>query len=444
MKIPRSAFTSFDGASLPSTPPLLPLSSSLPEMNSHVQRQDSGLRLPFSLFELASSELAPEDSNKKRFQRSQGVGGIEIAMKKPTNKSSGFNLVPSTSLGERDEVAAPVQTEFTGPINLVDARTGRITSTRDPRGGFGYDPEANLTPESSFSSVATAVKQPISTTGLGPINLVDAHTGKILTTRDPRGGYGYDQAVNFTPCNSFDRVQTAVQPSCSPLSPHNRPLYGVSLFGPPRANVPQEEDDDDEKTVVGSPQDIGNKDDLPSLSQNSFAVSSIIDPNSSFDDVLVCRQQGDHSFTSPSTKHCSAGANMNDITEAEYYAEKLLRERPGSDGICETMCSRLERMVNAKITIAKKEAKAKKKKKVVAPKPVDAAIQLRKYLLDQKESRLEMGEVEEIVELELRWANWLVDVTKSGVMHLKVPGCTCRPELMAWDEEEAQKKKAWW
>ncbi|KAF9733627.1 hypothetical protein PMIN01_07970 [Paraphaeosphaeria minitans] len=431
VKIPRSAFTSFDGASLPSSPPLLPLSSSLPEMCSHVERQNPGLRLPFSLSHLA-------------FKRSQDVGDIEIAVRKPANKPAGFNLAPSTSPCGLDEAAAPVQTAFTGPINLVDARTGKVASTRDPRGGSGYDPDANFTPESSFNSVVSVkstYKYPISTTGLGPINLIEAHTGKILTTRDPRGGYGHDPDVNFTPDNSFDFVQMDIQTNHLALDPHKRPLYGVAVFGPPRADAPQEEVDDDEKTVVGSPQDLSNKDDLPPLSQNSSAISHIIDPNSSFVDVLVCRRQGDTSFTSPSTKLCSAGSNMNDITEAEYFAEKLLRERSGSDMICENICSRLERMINAKITLAKKEAKAKKQK-AVAPKPVDSAIQLRKYLLEQKEMRLEMGEDKVIVDLELRWTDWLVDVTKSGVMHLKVPGCTCRPELMAWDEEA--KKKGWW
>ncbi|KAF2446447.1 hypothetical protein P171DRAFT_430600 [Karstenula rhodostoma CBS 690.94] len=438
-KFPRSAFTSFEGASLPSSPPLLPLSSSLPEMHTHVEHPDAGLRLPFSL-----ANLAPENSKKKRSKSFQDVRDIEITVKKPTNKPLGFSLTPSTSPRELDEAVVPVQTEFKGPINVLDARTGKTTTTRDPRGGFGYDPEANFTPESSFnsfSSVKTVVRHPISSTGLGPINLVDANTGKILTTRDPRGGFGYDPAVNFTPDNSFDFVQTVIPPSRFTLDSHNRPLYGISLFGPAR---PQEEDDDDdEKTVVGSPEDVANKDEFPSSSQSSFPVSNIIEPNSSFDDVLVCRQQGDFSFTSPSTKHCSAAANMNDIIEAEYYAEKLLRERPGSENICETMCSRLERMVNAKIAGAKREAKAKKQK-VVIPKPVDAAVQLQKYLLDQKEMRLQMGEVKEIVELELRWTNWLVDVTKSGVMHLKVPGCACRPEMMVWDDEEARKKKDWW
>ncbi|KAK7180845.1 hypothetical protein PSPO01_13125 [Paraphaeosphaeria sporulosa] len=429
-KIPRSSFTSFDGASLPSSPTLFPLSSSLPEMHSHVERQRSDLRLPLSLCGLA-------------FERSQDVGDIEITVKKPTKKRTDFNLAPSTSPRKFDEAAAPVQTALTGPLKLVDDRTGKIISTRDPRGGFGYHPDANFTPESSFNSVVSvksSYKHPISTTGLGPINLIDAHTGKILTTRDPRGGYGYDSDVNFTPDNSFDSVKMTIQPSRFALDPHKRPPYGVALFGPPPASLHEEEEYDDEKTVVGSLQDLGNQDNLPPLSQNSFAVSNIINPNSSFDDVLVCRQQGDTSFTSPSTKLCSAGANMNDITAAEYFAEKLLRQRSGADKICEHMCSRLERMINAKITLAKKEAKAKRQK-AVAPKPVDSAIQLRKYLLEQKEMRLEMGEDKTIVDLELRWAGWLVDVTKSGVIHLKVPGCTCRPELMAWDEEETKKKK---
>jgi hypothetical protein len=416
-KFPRSAFTFFKSVTLPSSPPLLPLSSSLPEMHSHKEHQDLGLRLPFSL-----SDLGPENSHRRCTHTVNGVGELEIAVRKQTNnpnKPLDFNLTPNTSPPNTDEAAAPVQTEFKGPINLMDARTGQIIMTRDPRGGFGYDPDANFTPESSFSSfgsVDPVVKFPMSSTGLGPINLVDAHSGKILTTRDPRGGFGYDPATNFTPDSSFNSVQTAVPPSRKVLAPDKRPLYGVSLFGPPEKNHPKEEDDEDDSK----------------FSQTSFSVSNIIEPNSSFDDVLVCRQNGDSSFTSPSTKPCSAAANMMDITTAEYCAEKLLKERPDSDIICETICSRLERMVNARIASAKKEAKTKNQK-VVVPKPVEAAVKLRAYLLEQKEKRLEMGEVNEIVELEIRWADWLVDVTQTGVMHLKVHGCTCRPELMTWE-----------
>jgi hypothetical protein len=429
-KLPRSAFTSFESAALPSSLPLLPLSTSLPEMHSHVDNQGSGLRLPFSL-----SNLAPEKSHGRRTHIFKDVGDIEITVKKPKNGPLDFNIAPSTSPCDWEEAVAPVQTEFKGPINLLDARTGQITMTRDPRGGFGYDPDANFTPESSFGSfgsVNPVVKLPMSSTGLGPINLIDAHSGKIVTTRDPRGGFGYDPDTNFTPNSSFNSVQTAVLPSRKFVDPNKRPLYGVSLFGPPRKKEEDDGDEDDSKTLVGDPQDVANKEELLSFSQTSFSVSNIIEPNSSFDDVLVCRQNGDTSFTSPSTKPCSAAANMIDITTAEYHAEKLLKERPDSDTICETMCSRLERMVNAKIASAKKEAKAKKQK-VVVPKPVEAAVQLHAYLLEQKEKRLEMGELNEIVELEIQWADWLVEVTQTGVMHLKVHGCTCRPELMTWE-----------
>ncbi|KAJ4354084.1 uncharacterized protein N0V89_005817 [Didymosphaeria variabile] len=437
VKIPRSAFTSFVSASLPSSPPLLPLSSSLPEMHSHVGHHDRGLRLPFSL-----SNLAPENRFKKRSRvfDDAGVGDIEIVanVNKPSNKPLSLNLTRSTPPPELEETVAPVQTEFEGPINLMDARTGRIATTRDPRGGFGYDQDINFTPESSFnsfSSVKTVVKRPISYSGLGPINLVDVHSNKIVTTRDPRGGFGYDPDVNFTPNSSFELVQTAAPTSRNVLDSSKRPIYAVSLFGPPQNNLTKQEDDDDSRTVVGSPQDVFDTDEIPSLSQSSFSVSEIIEPNSSFDDVLVCRANGDSSFTSPSTKPCSAAANIKDIYEAEYFAGKLLKLRPDSAGICDTMMSRLERMVNAKIATAKQVAKASRKK-VVAPKPVDAAIQLRKYLLEQKETRLEMGEVKGTVNLEIGWADWLVKVTQSGVVHLKLPGCTCRPELMAAEAEQ--------
>lgn len=125
---------------------------------------------------------------------------------------------------------------------------------------------------------------------------------------------------------------------------------------------------------------------------------------------------------------------MLDITKAQHYATELLKEHPISESICESILSRLERMLSSRVTHAKHEAKAKRMR-VAVPKPVNAAMQLRKYLLEQTEMRLETGEIREIVELEIQWVDWLVEVTASGVMHLKVPGCTCRPELMAEGEE---------
>ncbi|KAL1608459.1 hypothetical protein SLS60_003401 [Paraconiothyrium brasiliense] len=399
-------------------------------MHSHQEHHDSGLRLPFSL-----SNLAPENGLKKRSRMFNDVGDIDFvaSINKPSNKPRSFGLTPSTSSPDLEETAAPVQTEFEGPINLMDARTGRIASTRDPRGGFGYDPVMNFTPESSFnsfSSVDTSVKRPISYSGLGPINLVDSHSGEILTTRDPRGGFGYDPDLNLTPENSFDLVQTTASISRNALDPNKPPIHAVSMFGPPQNNLAQQGEDDDSKTVVSSPQAVVDAKKLPSSGQSSFSVSEIIEPNSSFDDVLVCRANGDSSYKSPSTKPCSAAANMEDIHEAEHSAGELLKLRPDSESICDIMVSRLERMMSAKIASAKQEAKVSRTTPVV-PRPVDAANQLLKYLIEQKETRLEMGEDKGTVDLENAWAGWLVKVTQSGVMHLKQPGCKCRPELMA-------------
>lgn len=314
----------------------------------------------------------------------------------------------------------------------------------------------------------------VSSTGVGAINLFDTNTGKIIATRNPRGGFGYDPDVNWTPetsvadggSNAPSETLVPVNPGSKLMLPRNRvpqnPEFpyanSTSLWG---LLVPQQDkgiDEDDEEngstTIVGDENHVVQVAQVPIppcdlalqrsnlQDQSSFAISNTINHQSSFDDVLVCRHQCDTSFTSPSTKPCSAGANMNDIAHVQYIARQLMAEHSRSDEICESVASCFERVMQLKISNAIADAKNKRVKAAV-PNLVDAATELRADLLMGMEERLEMGEERAIIELELRWAEWLVESTSLGVMHLKVPGCTCRPELFdqGFERELRMKRK---
>ncbi|KAF1974457.1 hypothetical protein BU23DRAFT_553157 [Bimuria novae-zelandiae CBS 107.79] len=304
----------------------------------------------------------------------------------------------------------------------------------------------------------------ISSSGKGAVNLVDSK-GKIVATRDPRGGFGYMPEYNWTPetsvSGSFD--STASKATLVPINPtskvmvprnripldHSRPYLNAEiLFGLPGEQndvTKVEDEDDDSKTVIADEDHLLEPASHPTppnssfQSQSSFAVSEVVNQQTSFEDVLVLRRQGDTSFTSPSTMPCSRGANMNDIAMSEKRANHLLDAHSRSEEIGMSIASRLERMMQSKISKAIKEAKGKRQK-VVPPSPTDTAIGLRKYLLEQKEARLETGDDAATVEHELQWADWLVEATSCGVMHLKVPGCTCRPEIFL---EEVDEDELW-
>lgn len=226
-KISRSGPTSNGSVVSPSSPPQHLLSSSLRRHYEHLDREEPGLRLPFALSELVTTHTQQQ-------HRDIGYKGIVINTSNSINEQISFHPTPRTSpLASDLELGVAV---ILGVHSNMDTHTGKTVATDASLGSY-----TNLTPNASFSSDFTPIEtstsrkarcfgNPISSTGQGAINLVHAKTGKIISMRDPRGGFGYEPDVNFTPENSFDSSCSNSADRYVPLDPAKRPLLAVSLF----------------------------------------------------------------------------------------------------------------------------------------------------------------------------------------------------------------------
>jgi hypothetical protein len=65
------------------------------------------------------------------------------------------------------------------------------------------------------------------------------------------------------------------------------------------------------------------------------------------------------------------------------------------------------------------------------PSVLGCAQKLRGILEKFQHERAETGECKDFIKHELQWAEWFVEASRVGVLHLKVSGCRCRPE---WEE----------
>lgn len=419
---------------------------------------ESLLRLPFSL-----DELDPQSEKKDQF-----TGSLDITDKiRPSKKAVITNLAPATAPPKEDNPKPDPLPSPSAPPTPLPARKGiwDISTTHTPplilrpptpRAPPQPLPFPSLLPsqppplppvsspplDPPVTPTPFLPKEYISASGRGPINLIDASTGKILATRHPTGGYGYDPAVNWTPETSFSdggsaaRSETLVpiRPGSKVLVPRNRiprderfPYANwEALWGGPgvggKADEGEdgegEEEEDDDKTVVAADD---NDDAKPSFTTQDSHMHG---------DVLVFRHEGDTSFTSPSTMPCSAAAHMLDIAGVKYEAEKLMAAHARSREVYERLADLLEKEVRRAVRRARGE--------VVRPvvRPVAEEIRKRVRVERWRAMEGEDGKEEGDGELEMKWADWFVDAAGRGVLHLKVEGCTCGPEPL-WEER-------WW
>jgi hypothetical protein len=152
---------------------------------------------------------------------------------------------------------------------------------------------------------------------------------------------------------------------------------------------------------------------------------AIIDQDSSFDDIVVMRDIGSFHIAKPQRALPCTQATREDTVRLKQRA-KILFKWDESGDVYAGLVGRLERMVynDLQKTINGSETSM--------PSVVQCASRLRDFLQRVAEERIETGESRRAVEHEVEWASWLVEASRTGVMHLKTKGCSCRPD---WEED---------
>ena len=145
---------------------------------------------------------------------------------------------------------------------------------------------------------------------------------------------------------------------------------------------------------------------------------------SSFSDVVVVREIGSFHVAKPPRRLACTTATREDTIRLKQATKSLLKYNESSD-IYAGLVGRLERMVRAALQGSAGDFAT------TALATNSCAVKLRDHLLKTAYGRIATGEEHIIVEHEVEWANWLVEASRTGVMHLKGPGCQCRSD---WDE----------
>lgn len=166
--------------------------------------------------------------------------------------------------------------------------------------------------------------------------------------------------------------------------------------------------------------------DTPATMTESATLTAI-ENNTSFDDVVVVRDVGSFYMARPQKVLSCTTATQEDTIRVKHAAKRLLKYDE-SPSIYAELVSRLERMVHASLHFPDDLGYV-----TTGTSATACALKLQDFLLRSKSSRIETGEVWLLVEHEIEWATWLVEASRTGVMHLKAKGCKCRPD---WEEEE--------
>lgn len=165
--------------------------------------------------------------------------------------------------------------------------------------------------------------------------------------------------------------------------------------------------------------------DAPATFTESAKLTTIAS-DTSFNDVVVMRDVGSFYMARPQKVLSCTTATREDTIQVKIAAKKLLKYNE-STSIYAELVSRLERMVHASL-----QSSDGSNLLTTATSATSCALKLQDFLLRSKTSRVETGEVRLLVEHEIEWATWLVEASRTGVMHLKAKGCKCRPD---WEGE---------
>ncbi|EOA89512.1 uncharacterized protein SETTUDRAFT_148052 [Exserohilum turcica Et28A] len=170
-----------------------------------------------------------------------------------------------------------------------------------------------------------------------------------------------------------------------------------------------------------------NWDRTEQISRPASRDSTATVEDQSFNDLVVLRDVGSFHLARPQRILPCTPATREDTLRLKVQAKTLVSKYEESADIQAQLLTRLERMMYLQ---------QQQQRRASTPSDTNAmatcAEKLRDFLLRVKEERVETGEHSTIVEHELEWVTWLVQASKTGVMHVRTEGCTCRPD---WDPE---------
>ena len=144
----------------------------------------------------------------------------------------------------------------------------------------------------------------------------------------------------------------------------------------------------------------------------------------SFNDLVVLRDVGSFHLARPQRALSCTRATREDTVRLKRQAKTLINKFEESSEVQAELLTRIERMLYAE--------QQKTGTLTAANSMLHCALKLRDFLLKTKEDRIETGEHRTSVEHEIDWIKWLVEASRTGVMHMRTEGCRCRPD---WDAE---------
>ncbi|KAF2999253.1 hypothetical protein E8E13_002963 [Curvularia kusanoi] len=159
--------------------------------------------------------------------------------------------------------------------------------------------------------------------------------------------------------------------------------------------------------------------------EHASSLGALFDQDSSFDDIVVMRDVGSFHIAKPQRTLQCTKATREDTLRLKQRAKDLFKWDESAD-VYSSLVARLERMVYSDL-----EKKMNNGGSSI-PSVVQCASKLKDFLQRNLEERVETGESRRAVEHEIEWASWLVEASRTGVMHLKTRGCSCRPD---WEED---------
>lgn len=159
------------------------------------------------------------------------------------------------------------------------------------------------------------------------------------------------------------------------------------------------------------------------ISRPSSRLSTSTIQDDSFNEMVVLRDVGSFHIARPQRNLSCTPATREDTLRLKVRAKTLVARFEESSEIQAQLLTRMERMMYVE---------QQQQSTCEANSIAKCALKLRDFLVKVKEERVETGEHRTIVEHEIEWAEWLVEASKTGVMHVRSEGCTCRPD---WDPE---------